>query len=650
MTPNRDQQNLTAALERARQDGYLRLSELGFRALPPEVLALRGIRSVTLSSLTNLESAQGIEQLSDLESVDLRGIPTATLDDLFARLVKLPRLTQLRVDADTAAQFPAALDRMQRLRELEVRGAASTPLASLCTRLGSLAGLRVLRLRGDRSTGPIALPDSIAKISQLQELLIAAPCPVLNPALTRLSALETLEVNPPTLKRHRIQVIPEAIGELSLLRTLHLRGHNIHTIPDSLCDLSELRSLDLFGSPIERLPACFSNLSNLASLDLSYCHKLKLLPSDIGKLRALRSLAAADTAITSLPPSFAELRLTHVALPHELERTVALAPPDVARVDDLTIHRLHDSALPEDLGDPLKLTIQAPALEAPAVAFDRLRRLEYLSIMSAPKFDLGDALLRLLSAQKLVRLHLDDWTSLATLPAAIAGLVHLEALSLRGARLTTLPPEIGALSALRRLDLSGNPLRMIPEACRQMTCLEEVSICNVVPLPDGLRHFASLKRLSLSNQTAKALPVELGELVHLEELSLASCETTDLSVLGALPSLRSLQMDWHRGEFNPAELCRALARTKIQSLSFHHARQLKELPPQLGSLVTLRSIDVRSTGVREFPTETAQLLNLQFIQVQDFSIRPADLTKVLPKGRWRKEGSGERSCAYRRVG
>ncbi len=625
------------------------LAEQRFRELPAELATLTEVTSLTLVDLPELERAEGLEKLVGLETLALRLVAPAALPDLFERVAQLPGLTQLVVDAETAAHLPAAFDRLHGLLALELRGAAKVALGPLFARLGALEGLRVLSLHGDRADGVVTLPPTTAALVRLRELRIEAPCPVLAEPVTSLAALETLAVAPPILQRHAIKVLPAALGRLSALRALRLRGHRVAALPDSLCDLAELQVLDLCGCLFDRLPARFAALSNLEHLDLSLCKNLTALPEDIGELARLRSLLAGDTAITKLPTSFARLRLSTVELPGDLAAAVSLTPPETLYVEELTLDRPHDRALPDDLGDPRTLEIVMPRLSMPAVAFGALRRLESLSIAPAPAFDLEDALRRLASAPNLKRLYLHDWKHLTTLPATIGGLLHLQTLELRGSGLTTLPAAIGALGALLRLDLSGSPLRSLPEECRGMTALEELELRDIDPLPEGLRHLAALQKLVLSRVTAPSLPAELAALTQLSTLSLVCCRTSDFGVLGELAALRKLETMWHEGAFDPVALFRALARTKIEVLSFRDARHLGELPPELGELRTLRSIDVLSTDVRRFPPETARLTELRTVLFQDFRIKPAELKKVLPAGRWRKETGGRGSSVYRRL-
>lgn len=644
-----DSERLASALSQAREEGALTLARHSFREPPGELGAMARLRSLHLVALPELERATGVERLVGLESIALTGIAPGALPDLFDRLAQLPGLAKLAIDAETAAQLPPELDRLQGLLELELRGAARADLGALFQRLGRLEGLRIVRLLGDRSDGVVTLPPATAALVRLRVLTLGAPCPVLAEVVTSLPALETLTVASPILKRHRIKAIPATIGRLTALRALHLRGHALAAVPESLCDLVELRSLDLFGSPFRTLPARFGALVNLVDLDLSYCRNLEALPDGIGEIVALRTLLARDTAITRLPASFAKLRLTTVELPADLADGLTLAPPETTYVDELTVDRPYDHALPDDLGDPVRLEIRVPRLAEPAVAFDALRRLESLSVAAAPAFDLEDALRRLATAPHLARLYLTGWEHLAALPSTIGGLVHLETLSLAGGALSTLPDEIGALGALTSLDLSDNPVRTLPEACRRLAALEHLRLADVDPLPEGLRHLPSLKRLTLSNLTGAALPAELGALVQLETLELHGCATTDLGVLGELASLRRLELTWHRGAFDPAALFRALRRTRIEVLSFRDARALRELPAELGELTTLESIDVCSTDVRAFPPETARLGALRRVQFQDFCVESAALKKVLPKGRWRKLGAGYHGCTYQRA-
>lgn len=623
----------------------VRLSTSPLDALPPALAEASELEVLRLYDLPNLRGVAGLERLGTLQTLSLSGLPAAPLDDLFARAAQLPALTELHLGADVANRLPPAFSGLQGLLAVWIHGVSSVNLDTLFVELAKLSGLRILRLQSYYKEGAIELPDSVERLVQLREIVIDGPFSRIPATLVRLSALEAFSVSSPIQKRKRVTALPADVGRLCSLRELHLRGHCVKELPDSLCDLRELRSLDLFGSPFPRLPPRFGELTNLETLDLSYCKELKELPASFGDLAGLRTFHAGDSGLVSLPASFGALRLRECTLRPELLAQVVLAPPEVTHVDELVVDRPYDRALPVDLGDPIRLELRVPSLAEPAPAFEALRRLERLQIHKAPAFDLEDAFVRLATATRLRSLSLPNW-GLSTLPKAIGRLRTLTSLGLGGNALTTLPDEIGALEALEDLSLAENPFVEFPRACLSLP-LAELSLARApIPvLPRGLDRLPRLKKLVLHKIKLASL-AGLAGLPALEDLDLGSAEVDDLSALGELRSLQRLDLTWVRARIDAA-IFRALARTPIRSLTLHYT-SLEALPPELGGLTELTFLDVRSTKVEAFPQETASLRALTRVVFEDFRVDAAALKRVLPPGRWRKQGSGSHAC-YARV-
>jgi len=615
----------------------VRLANSALTALPDALAEATALEALRLYDLPHLRGVVGLEKLGALQTLSLSSLPVAPLDDLFERAAQLPALTELHLGADVANRLPPSFAGLQGLLSIVVAGAASVDLDALFAHLAKLSGLRVLRLQSYYKEGAIELPDSVEKLGQLREIVIDGPFSRIPATLVRLSALEVFSVASPIQKRKRVTALPADVGRLCSLRALHLRGHCVKELPDSLCDLRELRSLDLFGSPFPRLPARFGELTNLETLDLSYCKELKELPASFGDLSGLRTFYAGDSGLVSLPASFGALRLRDCDLRPELLAQVVLAPPEVTHVEELVVDRPYDRALPTDLGDPIRLELRVPSLAEPAPAFGALRRLERLQIHKAPAFDLEDAFVRLATATRLRSLSLPNW-GLAALPKAIGRLRALTFLGLGGNALTTLPDEIGALEALEDLSLAENPFAEFPRACLSLP-LAELSLARAPfpVLPRGLDRLPRLKKLVLHKVQLASL-AGLEALPVLEELDLASAEVDDLSALGELRSLQRLDLTWVRARID-AGTFRALARTPIRSLTLHYT-SLEALPPELAGLTHLTFLDVRSTKVEAFPEETANLRALTCVVFEDFRVNVAALKRVLPPGRWRKQGSG----------
>lgn len=633
----------------ASPEGVRELSVEAFEGetLPDGFERLRELETLSFYQPKNLRFARGLEGLASLQTLSIFDAPSLDYSDLFIRAANLPALTELAVDSSAGGTLPVELEGLSGLLRIDIFDASKVNLEKICLRLSGLSGLRILKLIENYKVGIVILPPAIGELKQITKLWVNAPCSAFPTEIGQLASLESLVLDSPIRKRAALKTLPAEIGQLRKLRQIRLRGHSIKVIPDSICNLRELKGLDLFGSPFVSLPEKFGNLTNLKYLDLSFCENLSVLPDSFGDLYSLRTFYAGGSGLTTLPNSFHNLRLQECTLPGNLLSTVKLAPPDVAYVDELEITRPHDLALPEDLGDPKRLSIRAPKLKEPAIGFSRLRRLQSLSIARAPNFDLADAIARLDNTQ-LKSLRLDSW-ELTALPNSIGVLTQLESLSLNCNSLKTLPDEIGALVYLQSLNLSENPFTSFPETCTRLTKLSDLSLWSFPcpELPKGLGLLQSLKRLQLGRSKLQNFSSELFGLVNLEEFDLKASEIPDVRVFGRLPKLRILHLDQCR-HVDLAALAEGLSSTQIEHLSLQSLRESGEaLPPAIGELKTLRSLDIRSSGITKFPPEFARLTALSNVTFQDFNIAPSILKRCLPPGKWRKEGKGDRTMYIR---
>ncbi|RYR23887.1 hypothetical protein Ahy_B02g057374 isoform B [Arachis hypogaea] len=92
------------------------------------------------------------------------------------------------------------------------------------------------------------------------------------------------------LSFHKLDVLPESIGELIHLRYLNLSWTDINMLPELLCNLYNLQTLILYGcTKLTMLPSGMHNLVNLRHLDLRKT-SLEEMPGGISKLKHLRVL------------------------------------------------------------------------------------------------------------------------------------------------------------------------------------------------------------------------------------------------------------------------------------------------------------------------------------------------------------------------
>ncbi|XP_028110546.1 putative disease resistance RPP13-like protein 1 [Camellia sinensis] len=91
----------------------------------------------------------------------------------------------------------------------------------------------------------------------------------------------------------------DLLPKLKCLRELRLHYNSMDELQDSIGDLKHLRYLDVSCSGITRLPDTVVTLYNLQVLFLKFCHRLRKLPPNIGRLVNLRHFDMTGVHIPS---------------------------------------------------------------------------------------------------------------------------------------------------------------------------------------------------------------------------------------------------------------------------------------------------------------------------------------------------------------
>ena len=100
--------------------------------------------------------------------------------------------------------------------------------------------------------------------------------------------------------------LPEALGQLTQLRSLNLAHNLLTTLPEWVGSLTQLQSLNLSYNRLTALPGSLGKLTNLWELDL-VGNQITTLPASISRLTNLTVLYLPDNQLTDLPPSLAQL-------------------------------------------------------------------------------------------------------------------------------------------------------------------------------------------------------------------------------------------------------------------------------------------------------------------------------------------------------
>jgi Leucine-rich repeat (LRR) protein len=228
-----------------------------------------------------------------------------------AEVLGMPWLRRLVLDGNRIGRLPDEIDVLADLDHLSVR---SCGLAALPASVGKLAGLRVLRVadnwttpvEADPDRQPVALPDSIGRLENLEELDVSrlstgprgdttefpepTPYPLPDTA-GRLVGLRRLVADGTNL------VLPASMTGLAGIEEISLAGHGrarLHRVPDTVATFANLARLTLNGNPLRGLPPGILALPGLVELDLDDAlgHFDGPLP-DLSGLRRLRILKLA---------------------------------------------------------------------------------------------------------------------------------------------------------------------------------------------------------------------------------------------------------------------------------------------------------------------------------------------------------------------
>ena len=311
---------------------------------------------------------------------------------------------------DVTGPIPPELGDLAKLRGLFLESNALS--GQIPPELGNLKGLEELRLDRNNLTG--AVPTELFDLTTLKRLWLSIDSGPIPPEVGKLINLEWLELSgdgwtgsiPPELgyltSLERLTLagasltgsIPPELGSLTNLKSLNLGSNRLAgPIPTELASLGSLEQLWLgFNALTGPIPPALGNLANLTILDLAANRLSGAIPPALGSLVRLRWLYLDGNELTGPIPleftNLADLEIlrvhggNRVCVPHDpslrawlLERGWSLFPcrtdPN-ARLLPRALMREDGNGLslrlPNDLHNPLAVTVSNPAVVAAAVA------------------------------------------------------------------------------------------------------------------------------------------------------------------------------------------------------------------------------------------------------------------------------------------
>lgn len=246
---------------------------------------------------------------------------------------------------------------------------------------------------------------------------------ILPEAIKNLSSIKTL-----ILRYNQIMSLPEWIGSFKNLEFLNLNVNNLTELPESIGSLSSLKELSLWKNELRKLPKSIGTLLSLENLNLRL-NQLEILPESIGNLSSLKELNLHDNKLTFLPRSIGHL----------------------SSLEKLNISWNILSEIPDSIG----------------------------TLKSLKKLDAGR-------------------NEIKSIPESIGSLYSLKILDLSENKLIDIPESIGSLKTLEALNLSRNNLKVLPKSLGSLNSLKELYL--------GENHIVSFSR-SLKNLEEKGLRI-----------------------------------------------------------------------------------------------------------------------------------------------
>jgi len=132
---------------------------------------------------------------------------------------------------------------------------------------------------------------------------------------------------------NNVEVLPDGVGELQLLRELDISCNRIEELPSAIGNCLRLRKLKANGNRMRTIPAEIESCKLLEELYLSE-NQITHLPEEVGKLAVLRILHLQNNNLRELPPDLGgclavdEIDMTNnddcVNIPKELFRDTNL--------------------------------------------------------------------------------------------------------------------------------------------------------------------------------------------------------------------------------------------------------------------------------------------------------------------------------------
>lgn len=246
------------------------------------MMAMEGEAAADTNSASALKGSGEMQQrvraaqAANLTQIDASGLE---LTEVHPALLAVPMWTSIDLGFNKFTALPASLTTFVHLTELVLSG---NHITQLTADIGGLVTLQRLFVNGNYLK---ELPPQIGLLTNLEKLDASNNGMKKVPAeIGNCKKLEELVLSGNDFAGG----VPDEIGELEFMVTLHLNACNLTELPKYLCSLERLLEFDLGTNNLEQLPAPFGNMTRLVTLNLAD-NQLTDLPMSMGKCLQLDS-------------------------------------------------------------------------------------------------------------------------------------------------------------------------------------------------------------------------------------------------------------------------------------------------------------------------------------------------------------------------
>lgn len=449
------------------------------------------------------------------------------LTELPAEIGELKCLSNMSLDYNKLTELPKEFYKLTELRWLSM---SHNCITNIAPDFGDLVMLTFLDLSHNKLT---SLPPGMGYLVRLVELnlshnlLVELPPDIVNlrdlkkfnisnnnlkqlPPLGELRKMEILDAN-----HNDIVELPNFYG-CAALKEIYLANNYIKEITEDFCDqMQHLNVLNLRDNQLEIIPENISLLKLLKRFDITN-NNLNKLPKNLGLLSQLQSLSMEGNRLTSVRNDivrggtdrmmkYLRDRLTDDAEEHKV--------PEAEWPDKYTLKKSQSLVL---VGRQLT-DVPDDVLENAAHAEVHIIDLSKNKFTKLPSgiTKVSDTLSQLVLSSNAI-----------TEVSSELCLCHkLQFLDLSKNAIAELPMEFAQLKELRELVISNNKFSKIPRCVYEMENLEillaaENQIEEINVSSDALAKLRKLAILDLSNNSIMTVPPELGNFTHLRSLEL----------------------------------------------------------------------------------------------------------------------------------